>query len=52
MDQTHKGQWEFALERARILVSAVRKLPGGEQELITYANAILDWIENGKLSLP
>lgn len=51
VDQVHEGQWEAALRRARPLIAAIQSLPGGEAELITYANPILDWIEIVKEAL-
>jgi CHAT domain-containing protein len=51
VDLAHKGQWQAALRRARPLIAAVRALPGGEAELIAYANPILDWIEIAKEAL-
>lgn len=51
VDQVHQGQWQTALSRTRPLIAAIRALPGGEAELLTYANPILDWMEIAKEAL-
>ncbi|HWN44992.1 MAG TPA: CHAT domain-containing protein [Thermoanaerobaculia bacterium] len=51
VDLAHSGQWQTALQRARLLMAAIQALPAGEAELISYANSVLDWIEIAKEAL-